>query len=505
MKQYFLLIIFLLFFSGIILAGHRVTFQIATADNIKPSVQPEGRLFLFISEKERPEPRTVTWPHSGNHIFAKNLKAFDGNISISASSDLVTTADFSLDDLADGTYYVQCLWDQDRKESRIDAPGNMYSKVQKVDLDGDQTLELSLSETIGPRTLTANKFVKEITLTSDTLSAWWGKKMDVKASVLLPSGYYDHPNKKYPVRYNVAGYGGRYTRVNYLMGNPSFATWWQSDDAPQIINVFLDGEGPFGDSYQMDSENSGPYGYSLIHELIPYIEKEYHGKAMPAYRFVDGCSTGGWVSLALQVYYPDEFNGCWSYSPDAVEFENYQLINIYKDDNAYVNEFGLERPVMRSTKGEPMMLLRDFIKYENVLGRTNSYVTSGGQFSAHTALYGPKGDDGLPKPLFDPQTGKIDKSVAEYWKKYDIKLHLAQQWQELGPKLQGKIHIWMGDMDNFYLNMATRTLDDFLLQTENPTSDAEILFTPQAGHCANYSHKKIIELIDQKVADISKK
>ena len=131
--------------------------------------------------------------------------------------------------------------------------------------------------------------------------------------------------------------------------------WWESDDAPQIINVFLDGEGPFGDSYQMDSENSGPYGDALTNELIPFIESTYRGTDTPTTRFVDGCSTGGWVSLGLQLYYPDFFNGTFSYSPDAIEFENYQLINIYKDENAFVNEFGYMRPVARMTDGEPFL------------------------------------------------------------------------------------------------------------------------------------------------------
>src|SRR5258706_118479 len=268
--------------------------------------------------------------------------------------------------------------------------------------------------------------------------------------------------------------------------------WWQYDEAPQVINVFLDGEGPFGDSYQMDYDNSGPYGYSLIHEVIPYIEKTYRGTNSSTTRFVDGCSTGGWVSLGLQLYYPDAFNGVFSYSPDAIEFENYQLINIYKDENAFVNEYGYVRPVMREVSGEPMLSLKDFIQYENVLGSSNTYLNSGGQFSAHTALYSPKGSNGLPKPLFDPETGVIDHGVAEYWKKYDFKLYAEKNWKTLGPKLQGKIYIWMGDMDNFYLNLGTRAFDNFIKTTTNPTSDAEIVFTPMKGHWANYSNKTVL-------------
>ena len=278
--------------------------------------------------------------------------------------------------------------------------------------------------------------------------------------------------------------------------------WWDSEEAPQIINVFLDGEGPFGDSYQMDSDNSGPYGEALITEFIPAIESQYRGSTSSATRFVDGCSTGGWVSLGLQLYYPETFNGVFSYSPDAVEFTNYQLINIYEDKNAFVNEFGYKRPVMRSTAGEPMLSLKEFIQYENVLGASNTYLNSGGQFSAHTALYSPKGSNGLPQPLFDPQTGVIDADVASHWKKYDFKIHAEKNWNELGPKLQGKIFIWMGDMDHFYLNPATREFSDYLSKTTNPSSDAEIIFAPMEGHCSQFSDKVVLQQMQERLKKI---
>ena len=482
-------------------SDYAVKINLSVDDGIKSSVKPDGRLLIFFSKNSRREPRTQTWPAAGNYIFAKNISELnsDEKITISSSSDLMSTASWTLDKVPADTYYIQVVWDHDKEESRIDAPGIIHSKVEKVEVDKTKEIDITLTEIIEPRKIVEHKHVKEVSIKSELLSKFWDKEMTLKASVLLPSSYYDEPNKKFPVRYNVAGYGGRYTRVDRMINNKSFADWWFSGEAPQIINVFLDGEGPFGDSYQMDSENSGPYGESLIKELIPHIESTYRGTGESKYRFVDGCSTGGWVSLALQLYYPDDFNGVWSYSPDAVEFENYQLMNVYKDENAYVNEAGIERPVMRNTSGEPMMLLRDFIQYENVLGWSDSYVTSGGQFSAHNALYGSKGEDGLPTPIFDPLTGAIDHAVAEEWKKYDMKLYAKENWAELGPKIQGKVYIWMGDMDHFYLNPATRALDGFIVETENPTSDALIEFTPMAGHCQNFSNKKVLMQMDAKL------
>lgn len=481
-----------------------ISIKVAIDEGIQTLVKPDGRLILFLSTNSRGAPRTRTWPTSGNHIFARNIEQLDidGKTMLSSSDNWLKTTNWSLDEVPEGTYYIQVVWDHDTQESRIDAPGIVHSNVEKVEINEDKEIDITLSEIISERKIVDHKFVKEISFKSALLSEFWDKEMILKASVLLPSSYFDKPNKKFPVRYNIAGYGGRYTRVNRVIGNKSLSDWWFSGEAPQIITVFLDGEGPFGDSYQLDSENSGPYGQSLIKELIPYIESTYRGTGESKYRFVDGCSTGGWVSLALQLIYPDEFNGTWSYSPDAIEFENYQLINIYKDENAYVNEAGIERPVMRNTSGEPLMVLRKFIQYENVLGRSDSYLTSGGQFSAHNALYSPKGEDGLPKPIFDPSTGDIDHKVAEAWKKYDLKLYAKENWTELGPKIQEKIYIWMGDMDHFYLNPATRAFDDFIVNTENPTSDAQIVFTPMAGHCQNFSHKKVLLQMDEKLKKI---
>lgn len=477
-----------------------VNIKVDISEDIKAQVKDDGRLFLFLSKNLNAEPRTQTWPSpfAPTYIFAKNISDFKSqSITISDGGDWYATVDWDLNEVPYGNYNVQVLWDQDTDESRIDAPGNIYSEPQQVKIFSAQDLSMTLSKQIADRKLTTHELSKELSMKSELLSAFWNKPMYVKASILLPHGY--DSSKAYPIRYNVAGYGGRYTRINRLLGSNNFMSWWDTEEAPDIITVFLDGEGPFGDSYQLDSDNSGPYGDALIKEFIPFIESQFRGTDTASTRFVDGCSTGGWVSLGLQLYYPDTFNGCYSYSPDAIEFENYQLINIYKDANAFENEFGYPRPVMRGTDGEPMLSMRDFIRYENVLGASDTYLNSGGQFSAHTALYSPKGDNGLPKPLWDPTTGAIDKSVAEQWKKYDFKLYAQKNWAELGPKLAGKIYIWMGDMDHFYLNGATRAFADFMKSTSNPKSDATIEFSAMEGHCSQYSHKEVLLMIQDRL------
>lgn len=484
---------------------HGLSIEVSVDESLLDSFDSSGRLFMFLTKNPNLEPRTQIWPnpYSKTHIFAMNKDNFpkDKPLTIDPDQTWTKTTEWGLSNVPEGTYYMQVLWDQDKEESRIGAPGNLYSSKEKIELNSSKKIAVVLHQQIGKRSLKEHPLAKLIDLKSDTLSHWWNKEMHIKASILLPHGY--QKGKSYPIRYNVAGYGGRYTRLNRLLNNKNFMEWWDSDQAPQIINVFLDGEGPFGDSYQMDSENSGPYGYSLIHEVIPKIETTYRGTDEMTTRFVDGCSTGGWVSLGLQLYYPDIFNGVYSYSPDAIDFEHYQLINIYKEKNAFYNEFDYLRPIMRDKYGEPMLSMKEFVAYENVFGPSNTYLDSGGQFSAHTALYSPKGSNGLPKPLFDPETGKIDSLVAKSWEKYDFKRYAKKNWKELGPKLQGKIYIWMGDMDNFYLNTGTRGFNTFLKNTKDPISDAIVEFSPMEGHCSLFSHKEILLKMKERLATLN--
>ena len=500
----------LLLFIGISLSAqvknHELSINVSIDASLHHTFDNEGRIFVFLTQSSGIEPRKQIWPnpYQRTHVFARNISNFSSNqsLELKEKDTWTKTPDWNLNTIPEGTYYVQVVWDQDTKESRIDAPGNLFAAKQEIVIDRDKKIVFNLDQLNQARTIKEHKLSKLVDLKSDTLSKWWNKDVRLKASILLPHNY--NKNKAYPIRYNVAGYGGRYTRIDRLISDDEFMKWWNSEESPQIITVFLDGEGPFGDSYQMDSDNSGPYGYSLINELIPHIEKEYRGTNTAATRFVDGCSTGGWVSLGLQLYYPDVFNGVFSYSPDAIDFENYQLINIYKEKQAFINEVGLVRPIMRDTNGEPLLSMKEFIAYENVFGSSDSYLNSGGQFSAHTALYSPKGVNGLPKPMFDPYTGIIDSEVAKSWEKYDFKKYAEANWSVLGPKLKGKIYIWMGDMDHFYLNIGTRGFDDFLKSTSSPKSDAIIEFTPMEGHCSLYSHKKVLLQVQERLDELNK-
>ena len=119
---------------------------------------------------------------------------------------------------------------------------------------------------------------------------------------------------------------------------------------------------------------------------------------------------------------------------------------------------------MRNYLGQILVTAQESNQYELALGTRGR---SGEQFDIWQAVYSPVGDDGYPKPIFDKETGEIDHSVAAYWKEhYDLRDILERDWQKLGPKLQGKIHIYCGSADNYFLNNAVYLLEDFLKTTQ---------------------------------------
>ena len=242
----------------------------------------------------------------------------------------------------------------------------------------------------------------------------------------------------------------------------------------------------YDDSYAVNSANMGPYGDAIMYELIPEIEKQFRGIGQGWARFLYGGSTGGWEALAAQVFYPDEFNGCFAACPDPITFEAYTVVNIYKDENAYFLPSDFKktaRPGMRNYLGQVKCTIEEINQRELAIGDNSR---SGDQWDIWQATYSPMGENGYPKPIWDKETGKIDHSVAKYWSEnYDLMHILKRQWATVGKKLQGKIHIYCGDMDNYYLNNAVYLMEDFLKTTKNPHYDGEVKYGDRFEHCWN--------------------
>jgi pimeloyl-ACP methyl ester carboxylesterase len=398
--------------------------------------------------------------------------------------------------LPPGDYYVQAVLKRNPDLNLPVAPGNLASTVQRVTLNPahGQTIKLELSQQDPPEELPlASEHVRFVKLPSKLLSEFHGRPMFLRAGVILPRDFDREPDRKYPLRVHIGGYGTRYTNVLGMMSQFSdFRRHWLADDTPRMILLHLDGAGPYGDPYQVNSANNGPYGDAVTQDLIPHVEQQFRGIGQPSARFTDGASTGGWVSLALQVFYPDFFNGCWSHCPDPVDFRAYELINIYRDENAYVNRFGFERPAKRQRNGEMVYSVRHECLMERVMGLGDRWALSGKDWCAWNATFGPRSGDGLPKPLWDGATGKIDRSVTEHWKKYDLRMILEENWKTLQPKLQGKLRVYVGDADEYFLNNAVHHLDAFLKKAD-PPGNARITIVPGAGHTVFLSEAETMQ------------
>ena len=486
-----------------------------------------GRIFVAISNRETPEPRLQVgfWGDTSPLFGADVVQLKPGEAALIDGTTLGYPPK-SLADIPAGDYYVQALINVYTQCHRADghtlwvhldhwvgqqfnrSPGNLYSQVEKVHLDPAVGYEvnLSLTKVIPPVEIPKDtEWIKHIKIQSRLLTKFWGQPIYLGATVLLPKGYDSHFDVSYPVLYEQGhfslGAPMRFTtedvplpeRVKNRLSEDNretgyqFYQAWNSAHFPRLLIVTFQHPSPyFDDSYAVNSANNGPYGDAIMTELIPYLETHFRIIRKAYARLLSGGSTGGWESLALQLYHPDFFGGTWTLYPDPISFEHYQLTNIYKDDNAFFEPghtwLKAVRPVMRTTEGQVEVTASQMSQLEATLG---SHGRSGQQLEIWEATYGPVGEDGYPRPLWDKLTGKIDRSVADYMRDhgYDLTAYLKQNWAAIGPQLLGKIHLEVGDMDNFYLNLAVYDLQNFLKTTRDPHYEGSFEFgRPEKGH-----------------------
>jgi len=388
------------------------------------------------------------------------------------------------------------------------APGNLYSTPRKIKIDPStpDVCQIEMDKKIENfPTRKDTRYIKHVRIQSDLLTRFWGRPMHLEAILLLPQGYDEHPEAKYPLMiYQGHHHRTFYTPTSFRETPPdpeaeglerydltyqeySYQLYkdWTAPDFPRVIIVTIQHANPYyDDSYAVNSANLGPYGDALTYELIPYIEKNFRGIGQPWARTLYGGSTGGWESLAVQTFYPDEYNGAWGNCPDPIDFRAYTVVNIYEHKNAYHSDDewkNTPRPGKRNYLGEVLATMKESNLRELVLG-TNG--RSGEQWDIWQAVYGPTGKDGYLKPIWDKLTGDIDHEVAKHWREnYDLRYILERDWETLGPKLEGKLHIYVGDMDNYYLNNAVYLMEAFLKSTTDPYYDGEVKYGDRFEHC----------------------
>lgn len=444
-------------------------FEVQLAERL--GKQPRsGRLFVFCSKEARGEPRLGPNWFEPEPFFARNVKAFAAG-AIEKLDDAADAFPEPLSKLPLGTYRLQAVFDQkfDHQHHGL-AAGNCTSGVAIWKHDGQTAPpRLVLDQVIEPSPFPSGRFIQLVTLKSAQLSQFHGRDVEHVAAVVLPKNYYDKPERRYPVLFIIPGFSGserdalRYPEE----GMPSVK------GEADLIRVMLSGQCAWGHHVYADSATNGPRGTSFVEEFIPHIDATYRTIAAPTARFLNGHSSGGWSSLWLQVRYPDTFGGVWSTSPDPVDFRDFQRVNLYADppQNMYVDPRGERRPLARF--GDQVVLWYDrFAKMDDVLG-------GGGQLRSFEAVFSPLDADGEPRRMWNRATGQVDPEVAQAWQAYDINLILQRNWPTLGPKLRGKLHIYMGDSDTFYLEGATIKLKETLERLE---SDAIVTIDPGVDH-----------------------
>ena len=496
------------------------------------SAQPlDGRLLLCLSTDPSDEPRNqIDDTMRSQIVFGLNVDGWQPGQPAVVDATAWGYPIRSLKDVPPGQYTVQAVLNKYETFHRSDgktvklhpdqgegqrwniSPGNLISKPMKVTVKPGASISIALTEVIPPIPTPADtKYIRHIRIQSAALTKFWGRSMFISAIVLVPEGFDEHPNAHFPLiifhdhfvdnfddfrttppdpnlkpdyseRFHLAGYNRIQQQEAY-----KFYQKWISPGFPRVLIVKIQHANPFyDDSYAVNSANVGPYGDAIENELIPAVEKKFRAIGQGWARFTYGGSTGGWEALAVQVFYPEHYNGAFASCPDPVDFHAYTDIDIYNDKNFYYLEGAHKREAqsaMRDYLGHTLITNEEINGYELALG---DHGRSGEQYDVWQAVWGPVGADGYPAPIYDKVTGEIDHKVAEYWRQhYDLEAILERNWTKLGPDLAGKIHIYVGSDDTYFLNNAVYLMEDFLKSTKNPPYGGEVTYGPRAEHCWN--------------------
>jgi hypothetical protein len=494
----------------------------------------DGRLLLLVSRDESQEPRfQIEDGPKSQQAFGLDVDGWAPGTAAGFDPGVLGYPLESLRDLPAGTYTVQALLHRYETFHRSDghtvklpmdrgegqqwnrAPGNLYSTPRKVTVDPAATgaVEITLDKAIPPiPEPPTTKYVRHERIQSERLTKFWGRPMFLGAHVLVPEGFDAHPEARYPLVINhghfpqtIDGfreeppdpslepdYSDRFHWAGYNRTQQEWAYQlykdWTAPGYPRMLVVEIQHANPYyDDSYAVNSANLGPYGDAITYELIPYLEKKYRALGGGWARFMYGGSTGGWEAMAAQIFYPDEYNGAWCACPDPIDFRAYTVVDIYKDTNAYWLEgpfLRVPRPGKRDYLGHVSGTIEQFNRMELVLGDKSR---SGQQWDIWEAVYSPVGADGYPRRIWDKRTGAIDPQVAAHWREnYDLGYILRRDWSKgLGRKLEGKLSIYVGDMDNYYLNDAVYLVEEFLKSTRDPAYGGEVAYGDRAEHCWN--------------------
>lgn len=452
-----------------------------------------GRLLIFLKPGTKLADLSANEFHpSSIYVAAKDVSYWKPGQSVDIDTDNIAyPSGFSK--AAAGDYIAQAVLDTQHKFSYYGrVAGDLQSapialanwmpgKGTEPTLTLSQTIQPTERPWLSPKLTAAEKqaimtATHPLDVESAALTQFWGRPMHVRGWVVVPPGYNSHAKRRYPTVYWTHGFGGNLENIRRICG--MVYQRMADGEMPSMIWVMLDESSPRGTHEFADSVNNGPWGVALTTEVIPALERDYRMDAKPSGRFLNGHSSGGWATLWLQVTYPSIFGGTWPTSPDPSDFHDFTGINLYAPNaNVYRKPDGSLYPVARD-KGKVMATFQELTKLEDVLG------PYGGQIRSFDWVFSPRGQGGRPMPMFNHGTGAVDPAVVAYWQKnYDIAYRVKQQWPTIGPELRGKIHLYVGTVDTFYLDGAAHRLDTVF---QSLHADEHFTFIPGRTHMDLY-------------------
>jgi len=492
----------------------------------------DGRLLLVLSTDPSAEPRMqINDTPKTQMIFGVDIDSLAPGKPVIVDDTAFGYPVRRLSQVPPGEYYVQAVLHRYETFHRSDghtvklpmdrgegqhwniAPGNLFSKPRKLAIGSSGgAIAIALTEEIPPIPAPKDtKYIRHVKIQSQLLTKFWGRPMFLGAIILVPEGFDQHTEARYPLavfhghfpddfdgfrteppdpnlkpdyseRFHLAGYNRIQQEEAY-----KFYQQWIAPGFPRFLVVEIQHANPYyDDSYAVNSANLGPYGDAIETELLPYVEKQFRAIGQGWARFLYGGSTGGWEALAVQMFYPEHYNGAFAACPDPIDFRAFTTINLYEDKNAFVIQGAhkqVEQPGMRDYLGHVTITQKDVNAYELALG---SHGRSGEQYDIWQAVFSPVGPDGYPQQIFNKETGEIHADAAQYWRDhYDLGHILARDWSTLGPKLRGKIHLYVGSADTYFLNDAVYYAEDFLKSTTDPPYEGEVKYGDRAEHCWN--------------------
>ncbi|KAI3335897.1 Alpha/Beta hydrolase protein [Ustulina deusta] len=535
--------------------------QISVADNIlKGNIN--GRVVLMFAPNGTDPLEDTDVTSTPNKMFGMNVFKFGAKdvVTLSGGGPNNTATGVSgfplasLDDVAAGTYRVQAFLNPYDKATRddgsevylkfpcgdgapnVDGVGSLTTPA--IDLEvhgGPQTIKLAFDSVVPVEAFLGKeiggcsqgnyadtKLLKYVKIKSKKLSQFWGRDMYVGANILLPAGY-DATDKhtRYPVLYNQNHWTGGEGAYGYSY-NAAFSAAWDKGiipgtngtadrPAPKLIIVAFRHEAPYyDDSYGVNTANMGPYGDAINDELIPYIDEKFNTIAQPYARIQDGGSTGGWISAASLIFRPDLFGACFSSYPDSLDFHMHQAIALYSNKNAYQNANGDQIPSIRTFENDTEIVLASTAQenhWELVFGTSSR---SSLQWDVWNTVFGIQGLNGYPLEPWDKVTGEIYPEAVEFWKGMDLSNYISSNWdnaKKLGEALRGRIYIYVGTHDNYFLNGGVAEFEKNVNGLGGPNW-ANVTITPGQTHGGNYQRRQTwdyLELVSNWIQDHSPK